>query len=237
MNFRAYLYILSTLVTLLAASVSASAETSTEPTENPAPTATTGTIPTTESTTTPETEPTENPRKKVFQGFDGGMMVHTGYLKGTIAPLAYTAKGAPFGIGGVIRIHLGEHWRLGTEGYFSSLNQLHNGSYVKYGWGGLLTDFYWKFKWVMPYAGITIGGGSNTDHLMFEGADTEWGEVKHSVWHKQKFAAIDPFLGCDIIVSNAFHVTAKADWLNCLGHGSKNIPTGPRFYLGFIFFH
>lgn len=45
----------------------------------------------------------------------------------------------PFGIGGVIRVHLGDHWRVGSEGYVSTIKQANNGSYVKYGWGGLLT--------------------------------------------------------------------------------------------------
>ena len=37
--------------------------------------------------------------KKVLRGFDGGMMVHTGYLTGNLNAIDYTAKGAPMGIG------------------------------------------------------------------------------------------------------------------------------------------
>lgn len=59
---------------------------------------------------------TEAQDKKLFQGFDGGMMVHTGYMKGTLDPIGYEAEGAPPGIGGVVRLHLGEHTRVGTEG-------------------------------------------------------------------------------------------------------------------------
>ena len=40
------------------------------------------------------------------------------------------------GIGGVIRLHFGENFRVGSEGYVSTLTQLDNGSYLKYGWGG-----------------------------------------------------------------------------------------------------
>ena len=80
--------------------------------------------------------------KKLFRGFDGGMMVHTGYLSGKLDAIGYEAKGAPKGIGGVIRFHLGEHFRVGSEGYVSTLGQLGNGSYLKYGWGGLLADVY-----------------------------------------------------------------------------------------------
>ena len=39
---------------------------------------------------------------KLIRGFDGGMMLHTGFLKGTLDPIGYDAKGAPMGIGGAI---------------------------------------------------------------------------------------------------------------------------------------
>lgn len=75
---------------------------------------------------------------KVVSGFDGGMMLHTGYISGDIGQLKHTASGMPLGVGGVARVHLREHWRIGAEGYVSVLRQLNNGSYIKYGWGGLL---------------------------------------------------------------------------------------------------
>ena len=55
------------------------------------------------------------------RGFDGGMMVHTGYLSGRLDAIGYEAKGFPMGIAGVIRLHLGDHFRLGSEGYVSTL--------------------------------------------------------------------------------------------------------------------
>lgn len=125
----------------------------------------------------------------VVKGFDGGMMLHTGFVKGEFPQLAHTVSGMPFGIGGVIRVHLGEHWRVGSEGYVSTLQQANNGSYVKYGWGGLLGDFYWQLGRFMPY-----------------------------------------------VVSDAFHLTLKADWLNCMNKEYR-MPSGPRLYMGFIFYH
>ena len=99
--------------------------------------------------------------KKVLRGFDGGMMVHTGYLTGNLNAIDYTAKGAPMGIGGVIRLHLGDHFRIGSEGYVSTLSQRGNGSYLKYGWGGLLADYYTVIGRFQPYAGLTLGGGDH----------------------------------------------------------------------------
>ena len=54
--------------------------------------------------------------KRILRGFDGGMMVHTGYLSGNLDAIGYKAQGAPMGIGGVIRLHLGDHFRIGSEG-------------------------------------------------------------------------------------------------------------------------
>lgn len=173
---------------------------------------------------------------RLVRGFDGGMMLHSGFVKGEFPQLAHTASGMPFGIGGVIRIHLGDHWRIGSEGYMSTLQQSHNGSYVKYGWGGLLGDFYWQFGRFMPYAGLTIGGGVNTNLLMKGHSAIAWEPVDNTYFNKQSFLAIDPFIGCDYVVSDAFHLTLKADWLNCINRKYR-IPSGPRLYVGFIFYH
>ena len=104
--------------------------------------------------------------QKIYRGFDGGMMLHTGYLYGSLAEGAYSVKGAPFGVGGAIRVHLGAHFRLGGEGYVSSLKINGNDSYLKYGWGGLLADAYTVWERFQPYVGVTLGGGAMTTLLM-----------------------------------------------------------------------
>lgn len=174
--------------------------------------------------------------KKLYRGFDGGMLVHTGYLSGNISTLSYNAKGAPIGIGGVARVHLGSHWRIGAEGYVSKLSQLHNGSYIRYGWGGILADFYYVFGRWMPYLGFTVGGGKLTHLLMFEPSSEEWGQVRNSVYHSSTFLALDPYLGCDYTLSNTFHLTLRVDCLNGIGQNLQ-MPKGPRFYIGFLFYH
>ena len=59
--------------------------------------------------------------KKAIKGFSGGMMVHSGYLSGCDNPYNYDAKGPTFGIGGVAKLHLTDHFRAGFEGYFSTM--------------------------------------------------------------------------------------------------------------------
>lgn len=174
--------------------------------------------------------------KKFLRGFDGGMMVHTGYLHGNLDAIGYEAKGLPIGIGGVIRLHLGEHFRIGSEGYVSTLGQRGNGSYLKYGWGGILADFYKVLGKFQPYAGITLGGGSMTTLLMMEEPTSSWAPIDGTRYHKQGFMAIDPFIGCDFIVSGPMHLTLKVDGLFALSE-SKLLPFGPRIYFGFLFYH
>ena len=55
---------------------------------------------------------------KVIKGFSGGMMVHTGYLRGCDNPFDFNPKGMTFGIGGVAKLHITDHFRAGFEGYF-----------------------------------------------------------------------------------------------------------------------
>lgn len=174
--------------------------------------------------------------KKTIRGFDGGMMIHTGYIHGNIIPLNHEIAGAPLGIGGVIHLHLGEHCRIGSEGYVSKLNQMGNGSYIKYGWGGILGDFYWTFGRFMPYFGITLGGGALTSLLMTQSPESEWEPIGKTYFNKKEFVAIDPFVGCDFIISEALHLTLKTDYLQGFG---KNfyMPTGARIYVGVIFYH
>lgn len=174
--------------------------------------------------------------QKTIRGFDGGMMVHAGYLSGNLDAIGYDAKGLTTGIGGVIRIHLGEHFRVGSEGYVSNLGQRGNGSYLKYGWGGLLADVYTVAGRFQPYAGLTLGGGSMTTLLMFEEPSVDWAPIDGTRYHKQGFMAIDPFIGCDFIVAGPMHLTLKVDCL-CALSDSKLLPYGPRVYFGFLFYH
>lgn len=174
--------------------------------------------------------------KKLLRGFDGGMMVHTGYLSGKLEDIGYKAEGLPTGIGGVIRVHIGDHFRIGSEGYVSTLSQRDNGSYLKYGWGGILADFHTVYGWIQPYAGITLGGGAMTTLLMFEEPAAAWEPIDGTRFHKQGFMALDPYIGCDFIVSGPMHLTLKVDYLHAFSD-SKMLPHGPRVYFGFLFYH
>ncbi len=177
---------------------------------------------------------------KTIKGFSGGMMVHTGYLSGCDNPFEYNASGPTFGIGGVAKIHLTKHLRVGFEGYFSSMGLKENiseGSFNKIFWTGLLADWYWKRGRFYPYVGATVGGGMETSFLIFEGDKHDWLPETNAVYHKQPFLAVDPFIGVEYKVGAALRLTLKADWLLAINSDGLNRPMGPRLYFGCIFAH
>lgn len=177
---------------------------------------------------------------KFIKGFSGGMMIHSGYLSGCDNPRSYNMQGTTFGIGGVARLHLTDHFRTGFEGYVSTMGlsqDISKGSHNKIFWTGLLADWYWQRGKFYPYAGVTVGGGMETTFLMFEGSSDDWQTESDALFRKEGFVAVDPFLGCDIAIGEAVRLTLKADWLFAIRRDELNKPYGPRLYIGFIFAH
>lgn len=184
---------------------------------------------------------------KFIKGFSGGMMVHTGYLQGGDIPAGellnigkFNPKGATFGIGGVAKLHLTDHFRAGFEGYFSNMGlskNIQDGSFNKLFWTGALADWYWKAGRFYPYVGITLGGGMETAFYIFDGDKNDWLPEAYAVYNKKPFFAADPFIGVEYALGEALHLTLKADWLLAINNDGLNRPMGPRFYFGFIFAH
>ena len=178
--------------------------------------------------------------RDIIKGFSGGMMIHSGYQTGCDNPYGYNMQGATFGIGGLARLHLTNHFRTGFEGYVSTLGlkrDIAKGSHNKIFWTGLLADWYWQKGKFYPYIGFSFGGGMETSYLMFEGSSNDWEREDNAVFRKQGFVALDPFIGCDIAFNDAMRITLKTDHLFAIRNEGLNRPIGPRFYIGFIFAH
>ena len=167
--------------------------------------------------------------------FDGGMMVHTGYMHGMMKEIGYDAKGMNYGLGGVLRFHIGKHFRIGGEGYVSTLKQMKNGSYIRTGCGGLLADAYWQFGRWIPYLGVTVGGGKVSSLLMFDGTADDWEAEPEVVIHKDPFFFVAPNIGLEFAINESIHLTFRVDRLFPVS--KVDMPSGLRFYLGFIFAH
>ena len=168
--------------------------------------------------------------------FDGGMMLHTGYLSGRYDAFDLDAKGMTFGLGGTLRFHLGGHFRVGGEGYVSTMRRIQGeGSYARMSWGGIVADAYWNIGRFRPFIGGSIGGGKNSTLLMFEGDDHDWTAEPNAVLHNESFFYLNPYLGVEFALTSTVHLIFKADRLISLK--AIDMPQGIRCYLGFIFAH
>ncbi len=191
-------------------------------------------------------------KKKVYQGYSGGMMLHTGYMFGQDknAPItsdgrSTSPQGALFGIGGALRVHLWKYLRTGLEGFVSTMPSattdcheiLKPGSYVRVGCGGILADCCWRLDKAWPYIGGTIGGGSMKGLYVLEGDQDSWTKDANSTFHKQSFFYITPYVGCDYCLTRKVHITFRLDWMLAIHKSELVLPTGPRIYFGFMFTH
>lgn len=181
-----------------------------------------------------------NDDDKFIKGYSGGMLVHTGYLGGCDNPYSFNPRGTTFGIGGLVKLRVTEHFRFGAEGYFSNMGLSHGveeGSFNKLFWTGALCDWYWKTGKLYPYAGVMVGGGMETSFYMFGGSKDDWDREDLAVFKKTPFFAVDPFVGVEYALGKTLHLTLKLDWLVAVNSSGINRPSGPRMYLGFIFAH
>lgn len=171
----------------------------------------------------------------LYRGFSGGMILHAGYLTDKSCS-DFSASGATAGIGGAVRIFLGRYFRIGSEGYVSTM-PLKNDGYIKMGWGGLLADCYWHKGICLPYIGLTLGGGGKQELHLIEGSADDWEKETEAIFHKNPFFAVAPFIGCEFSVTEKLSICLKADYLLAIHKGRLSLPHGPRFYLGVVFGH
>lgn len=187
----------------------------------------------------------------IFQGYSGGMMLHAGYLFGqnpsAILPSgeSISPQGMTTGIGGSLRINLWKHLRVGCEGYVSTMksgvtdmkNVLQSGSYVRTGSGGLLADACWRMEKVWPYVGAAVGAGAIRTLSVVEGTEEDWQPEDFAMLTKQGFGYVDPYVGVDWCMTRRVHLTLRMDWMLAFADKQLVLPTGPRFFFGFMFCH
>lgn len=181
-----------------------------------------------------------------YKGFQGGMMLHAGYLSGAPAekpgsseiPFSYKASGITRGLGGAARVRFGEYLRVGIEGYVSTLplnDDLSKGSYISSSWGGVLADFYLeKGKWSF-FTGATVGVGSRKNLLIFEGSMSDWEPEQNAYFHKNSFLGVDPFIGAEFSVTKVIHLVFRVDYLLQIDNKKLSDLVGPRAFIGIMF--
>lgn len=175
-----------------------------------------------------------------YRGFSGGMMLHSGWVNGgqmEIGGAMQKMKGLPTGIGGALKVQLGDHLRVGTEGYTSALSYGDFASSLSVGWGGLLVD--WAFvgrSGKTSFFGATVGGGAVKNlTLNTEPADDFVAEEGVS-FRRYAVPLITPFVGMEYPLTERINVVVKADCLIPLSE-APDFPLGVRLYVGFMFGH
>lgn len=181
-----------------------------------------------------------------YEGFIGGMMIHTGYVWAKGLELSNPSglrlphtdiKGMPLGIGGALKVQFGKHFRIGTEGYSTRLNYGKKGSSSHIGWGGLLMDAIWETGKFTFFAGGTIGGGGTTNITLTEDYGMDEITEQNVSFRKYSFMSVCPFIGFEYALTQKINFTVKTDWLINITNRQKDFPTGPRLYIGIMFKH
>lgn len=165
--------------------------------------------------------------------FRGGMFLHTGFVQNQ---LEYPAvKGLVTGIGGKITFRTGKHLRIGTEGYVSNYGYGDNEGQYKLGWGGLLAEYQFNEKQLVPVFGITLGGGKIHDLFMLYGQfiDNNPDEALYKVYTS---FIVTPHFSFEYRLTDSINLVAKADYVFYPGIDFPNfIARGLRIYFGVLF--
>ena len=181
-----------------------------------------------------------------FNGYSGGMLLHTGYVQSRTFTLhaadgagvtRMRLRGAPLGIGGALRVRFGKHLRIGGEGCVSTLYGRYD-SYQTLGWGGVLADCAWELERWTLFVGGTFGGGSVTNLVSLGSALDDYTlEQDNLLYRKYSFLALAPFFGAEYAVTDKVHLMIKSDYIVNLSNWQDDYVSGPRIYFGFMFCH
>lgn len=190
-------------------------------------------------------ETTLNESQKTFsyKGFSGGMFIHSGYSIGKtfqvkIADNSYintAATGGIFGLGGNLGFHFGKNMRFGGEGYVTN-TYYENGSRFRIGWGGLFAEYMYRIKRLIPYIGVTIGGGKFTNTYFPEEPSGDLSTTP-VVYKKKGIFIITPYIGAEYVLTEKLHIRIRFDYLFAPTAMIKepDFSTGVRFYVGLLF--
>lgn len=188
----------------------------------------------------------ENGAKISYRGFSGGMMPHSGFFYGGKTAV-YDIQGAvlaveemrgiPLGLGGAIRLHFGDHFRIGTEGYSTTLHYGNYNSNVSIGWGGLLADYHREYGKFKPFFGATLGGGSVKNLTLLQDNLLDFTTEQAVSYRNYPFMAFCPFAGVEYSLNKKMYLIFKIDYLMNISNPQDDFVQGPRVYLGFMFYH
>lgn len=179
--------------------------------------------------------------KSLYKGYIGGVMVHLGYASGgELLPNGYidpiSINGMTMGIGGRMMFALGDHLRVGGEGYVSSMSYGENRE-VSLAWGGLSAETVLRLgdKSYLLF-GATLGGGSYTNQCSLT-APTNDNTAHPTVWQSSALILAVPFVAMEYASGSSLRGIVKLDWVTAPFAGSSrgDFSSGPRLYIGVMF--
>lgn len=165
--------------------------------------------------------------------FRGGMFPHIGYLYNDDGQAKI--NGFCSGIGGKLVFPITDHIRVGTEGYVTSYNYKNNDGFYKLGWGGLLLEYQFEKRKLMPVVGITIGGGGIKDLYPISGDFTD-NNPDVAIYKKYSSLVLAPQISLEYRLTAHINLATKIDYLLYPGNDfPMSLAKGPRLYLGVLF--
>ena len=165
--------------------------------------------------------------------FTGGMLLHSGYIKNNNS--SYQVDGLCFGLGGKLAFHIGNHLRLGSEGFSSNINYQNNDGYYKLGYGGLLIEYQFLPKKVTPVLGFAVGAGTIKDLYVLQGSidDNKSDEVIYKVY---SVLLVTPSLSLEYALSEKIKIALRLDYIiNLTDEYQNDFASGSRIHLGVLF--
>lgn len=165
--------------------------------------------------------------------FRGGMLLHTGYLSNNnkVTPI----DGLCQGIGGKMVFPLYSGIRIGAEGYVSNYSYKQSTGFFKLGWGGMLLEYQFSQKRLRPVAGLSIGGGKIRDLYPLLG-NYDDNDPDVAIYKIYSSMILAPQISIEYSITQHINLVGKIDYLLYPGcEYADFIPSGTRFYVGFLF--
>lgn len=184
----------------------------------------------------------EREQKVRYNGFSGGMLVHTGYIKGESFDIygpqnlfikEECVEGMVFGLGGRMGFHFNDQWRIGMEGYGTSV--CYGENRYKIGWGGVNFEYlFHSYHRFSPFVGLTFGGGVAKNTIILEGVSSS-DLFSTAVYRENAFLLLNPTVGVEYGLTEKLRLVFKADYMMNLTQKNEGFASGIRYYIGLVF--
>ena len=181
-----------------------------------------------------------------YNGYLGGMMVHSGYLASDEFDIFDSnnqiverkkIEACPVGIGGVFKVFIGENFRMGFDGGITMLKLDDYGSSSTIGFGGILVGANLNFKKFSPFFETALHFGTLKNTILLDSPKDDFIVEKNVLIKNTKYRSLVPSIGLEYGASEKIRLLLKSDYIIPLSEKDADFVTGVRIYLGILFTH